>query len=102
MKWIASIQEKFVIFMWKITPDCAEMSRLSSKGLDQPLGFRMWLRMRLHFIICVWCRRYYKQLRFMHHAAPGLHDHGPEGTRVGLSADAKKRLKESLRKAGES
>ena len=97
MKWKKVIQDSFVSGMWKITPNCAEMSRLSSQSLDQPLGLMTRIRMRLHYVICVWCRRYSKQVRFVHKAAPELDAKAVQHSKVGLSDEAKKRLKAALK-----
>ena len=92
MKMMDSLRKHWVRWVWKHTPNCAEMSRLASKSFDgpQPLGTR--LRMRLHSVLCVWCKRYRKHLRFLRTAAPGLDDHLdlPGGGR--LSPEAKRRI----------
>ena len=74
MKIIATIKERSEVWVWQHTPHCTEILRLASQSLEQPLSFRTRLKMRLHFLICVWCERYDKQLKFLHHAAAHL-DH---------------------------
>jgi hypothetical protein len=96
MKALESFKLRWITWVWKHTPDCAEMARLSSRRLDAPLPLAMRLRMRLHFLICVWCHRYLKQLELLHEHAHGAHEHFPEFVRHGLPAAAKRRIVERL------
>ncbi len=98
MKLFASIKTKFVVWVWSHTPTCAEMSRLTSRALDQPLTLKMRLKMRLHFVICAWCRRYFEQINFLHTHASRLGVQMAELPGRGLTADAKTRIKTQVRK----
>lgn len=74
-------------------PNCREAARRQSRALDQPLDLREKIGLRLHLLACSWCRRYGRQLRFLHHAA---HDHADElhsAAPQGLSPEARARLK---------
>ncbi len=53
--------------------------------------------MRLHYLICVWCERYYKQIRFLHRAAHEHPDELNQATPRRLSCEARARLKRTLR-----
>lgn len=97
MKRGSSIKERFVLWVWRHTPNCAEMSRLASQRLDRRLPWRVRLQMRLHFVICVWCRRYFKQLDFLHRQAPRSEAHLAGSARRGLSPAAKQRIVQRLR-----
>lgn len=90
MKIFQPIKTRLVVWVWNHTPNCAEMSRLASKAIDQPLPWWIRLKMRLHFLICVWCQRYYKHLKFLHRAAP--HFDNQTATHRGLSAEARRRM----------
>lgn len=83
--------------LWKLMPTCVEMSRLSSHSLDKPLSLQVRLRMRLHFLVCSWCRRYQNQLRFLHRAAPLLHDRNVNSPQPTLSPAARQRIVQRLR-----
>jgi len=98
MKLFASLKTKFVIWVWNHTPSCAEMSWLTSRALEQPLTFKMRLKMRLHFVICAWCRRYFEQINFLHTHAPRMGMQLGELPGRGLSLDAKSRIKTQVRK----
>lgn len=100
MKLFASLKTKFVVWVWKHTPNCAEMSRLTSRALEQPLTIKMRLKMRLHFVICAWCRRYFEQINFLHNTAPKLGMLMEELPGRGMSVEAKRRIKERIRACG--
>ena len=100
MKLIASLKTKFVVWVWKHTPSCAEMSRLTSRALEQPLTIRLRLKMRLHFVICAWCRRYFEQINFLHANAPRLGLQMEELRGRGMSVEAKQRIKKRIRASG--
>ncbi len=98
MNLFAQLKTKFVIWVWNHTPSCAEMSRLTSRALDQPLTLKLRLKMRLHFVICAWCRRYFEQINFLHTHAPRMGLRLDELPGRGLSSDAKSRIKTEVRK----
>ena len=98
MKLIESIKMRCVVWVLNRTPNCVEMSRLASRSLDRPLSLGLRLRMRLHHLICVWCRRYARQLRFLHRAAPRMQEELEQASAYRLSEDAKRRMIERLLK----
>lgn len=53
--------------------------------------------MQLHYLICVWCKRYFKQLKFLHAVAPHFDEHAEIPMGRGLSAEAKLRILQRLR-----
>lgn len=60
-----------------------------------PLGKR--LKVRMHYWICVWCKRYEQQLKFLREA---MHKHpAPDEPSPGaaLSSDARQRIKAAPR-----
>ena len=64
--------------------------------LDHPLSPAKRLGLWLHLLICKWCRRYGKQIRFLREAA---HEHGEELTAPApqqLSPGARERIKRKL------
>jgi len=96
MKVFERIKTLSIVWIWNHTPNCAEMSRLASKGIDQPLSRWTRLKMRLHYLICVWCERYSKHLKFLHRATPRAEDQIDGLADRGLSAEAKRRIIERL------
>ena len=99
MKLFGWLKTRFVIWVWNHTPTCAEMSRLTSRALEHPLTFKTRAKMRLHFVICAWCRRYFEQINFLHHNAPRLGLELGEFPGRGMSAEAKQRITQRI-KAG--
>lgn len=84
-------------FQWLIknTPSCKETAELLSRGMESPGSLFTRIKLRLHFIICRWCRRYMAQVRFLRRA---MRQHALRAESAGpaLSAEARERLKQSL------
>ena len=99
MKIIATIKERWEVWVWQHTRHCTEILRLASQSLEQPLSFRTRLKMRLHFLICVWCERYDKQLKFLHRACSHASHQDETLPGRGLSAEARQRIVERLKTA---
>jgi hypothetical protein len=94
-----SLKTRLVAGILRHTPNCAEMARLASRALEQPLPWRTRLRMRLHYVICAWCERYARHLRFLHRAAPHLHEPPAALSPRCLSDDARRRIIQRLQEA---
>ena len=92
MKTVATLKARLAIWIWNHTPTCVEISRLASRAQEQPLGWRMRLKMRLHFLICVWCKRYCQHLDWLHKTLPSLNEHTEGLSTRGLSPEAKQRI----------
>lgn len=76
------------------TPPCGEVTQLLSQSLEQPLSLRQRIGIRLHYLICIWCERYMRQLHLLRDA---MHRHPHETDAApSLSAKARARLKRSL------
>lgn len=88
----SSLQTGFRILL----PTCRQASRLQSDALDQPLSLPKRFGLRLHLLVCKWCRRYGKQIRFLRQAAHEHPDEVNESTPHTLSREARERLKRSL------
>src|SRR5689334_15809724 len=86
----------------RITPSCQDMTRLLSEAMDSPLPLRIRIKMRLHFLICKWCERYKNQLLFLRQAlrrSPDEVRSEAAGSSAALSAEAKDRLKQIIRRS---
>lgn len=99
MKIIEALKTRWIVWVWNHTPTCAEMSRLASLSLDQPASLKDRFKMRLHYLICVWCERYQKHLSFLHRAAPQLPYQLETAAHRTLSVDAKQRMVQRLHAA---
>ena len=96
MKIFDSLKIRWIVWMWNHTPNCAEMSRLASRSMEEPQSMRTWLKMRLHYLICEWCKRYFTQLRFLHQAAPHLGELAGTVPVRSLSVEARRRIVQRL------
>src|SRR6266498_3607165 len=80
-----------------VMPTCLEASRLQSIALDQPVPLPKRFGLRLHLLVCKWCRRYGKQIRFLRRAAHEHSDELNEAAPRRLSSEARERLKRAIR-----
>ena len=100
MQKLKRLASAFKTGLRMLLPNCREASRLQSEALDHPLSLPQRLGLRLHLLICKWCRRYAKQIRFLRQA---VREHPDEvnGPPQGLSREARERLKRSLHNESE-
>jgi hypothetical protein len=75
------------------------MTGLISQSQDATLPRRTRWKMKLHFMLCLWCRRYRKQLHFLRRSLLVMAAKEPDSLSQTLPADAKERLQEALKKA---
>ena len=52
--------------------DCKHTTRLVSQGLDRELAFGERVALRVHFALCVGCRRASRQMQFLRRAVQRL------------------------------
>jgi hypothetical protein len=72
------------------------MTRLISQSMDCRLPFSTWARMKLHYIICVWCERYAEQIAFVKSAAHGFAKNATNSGAETISPERKKRLQADI------
>lgn len=84
----------------ELSPDCREATRLQSQALDRPLGLGQRIGLRIHLVLCKWCRRYGKQIEFLRSAAHRHEEHEPPLPPQSLRAEARERIKRRLRETG--
>jgi len=83
--------------MAELSPSCGTAARLQSEALDHKLTWQQRLGLRLHLVLCKWCRRYGKQIGFVHNV---VHSHPDEVTSAiprQLSDEARERIRQKLR-----
>ena len=80
-----------------LSPTCKEASRLQSQALDRKLSLMQRIGLRMHLLICGWCRRYGKQIGFLHDAAREHPDQFYQLLPHTLSQDAREQMKQRLR-----
>lgn len=73
------------------------MSHLQSEAIDHSLPPLKRAAMGLHLLVCSWCRRYGKQIRFIHCAAREHPGELQDAQAQSLSPEARERIKRSLK-----
>jgi hypothetical protein len=81
----------------QLSQNCREASRAQSQAIDHVLPPAKRLGVWLHLLICKWCRRYGKQIRFLRVAAHEHHEELAEAAPQKLSREALERIKRRLR-----
>ena len=75
---------------------CQGASRLQSEALDAKPALSKRAGLWLHLLVCKWCRRYGKQIRFLRDAAREHPDELVKAVPQKLSAEARERIKQRL------
>ena len=75
------------------------MAPLMSESLERRLGVLEHLKLRLHLLVCSWCARYLKQIRFLGQLVSQGEFNGPDDNAgaLKLNDEARQRISESLR-----
>jgi hypothetical protein len=86
-----------VLFICRFTPTCPEVTRILSLGMDKELPLITRIKLRIHYLMCSFCERYAKQLKYMRTVAREFPEKVGEVSDATLPADAKQRMKAALR-----
>ena len=86
-----------MLLICRFTPTCPEVVRILSLGMDKELSLMMRIKLRVHYLMCSFCQRYMKQLKYMRTVAREFPEKIGEVSDATLSAEAKARMKEALR-----
>src|SRR5216684_5216658 len=97
MKSPADILKPLAEAFGELSPTCRQVARLQSEALDHPLSFRRRLGLGVHLLLCKWCRRYGKQIRFLRTAAHQHAEHESHSPPQPLSTETRERIKQRLR-----
>jgi hypothetical protein len=76
---------------------CKQYTELASRALDEPLTFSEKLRSNIHWVLCLVCRRFNKQIKLIHTQCNYLANQEPI-TNIELSDAAAKRISEAISK----
>ena len=90
--------------MNKISPTCDIITKKISESMDHKISLRSRLKIRLHVMFCILCRRYQRQLTTMHTLfelrlqgeAENILPKGPT-----LTNEARERIKQNLRRSAD-
>jgi hypothetical protein len=91
-----SLRSKIGDIKAALMPDCRDASRIQSEQLERPLPATRRFGLFVHLLICKWCRRYGRQIRFMRSAAHEHPEKLAEADSRPLSDDARERIKSRL------
>ena len=97
MNWFAKLLNTLTRGMAALSPDCRQASRLQSEALDHKLPILQGVGLRFHLLLCKWCRRYGKQIRFLRDAAHEHPDELAQPASPKLPDTARERIKQKLR-----
>ena len=86
-----------MLLICRFTPTCPEIVRILSLGMDKQLSLMMRMKLRIHYLMCSFCQRYMKQLKYIREVSREFPDKIGEVSDASLSADAKERIKAVLR-----
>lgn len=73
------------------------MIRILSLGMDNKLSLLTRMKLRIHFLMCSFCERYMKQLKYMRDVAHEFPEKIGDVSDATLPSEVKQRMKESLR-----
>ena len=65
--------------------------------MDKQLSLTMRVKLRIHYLMCSFCERYMKQLKYIRQVSREFPEKIGEVSEAKLSNEAKQRLKEALR-----
>jgi hypothetical protein len=91
------LERMLVSFIAKHTPTCREVVRLLSQSMEAKLPLSTRIKIRFHYLICVWCYRYREQLRALRKVTSSLSEHAEEFGQETLPYSSKERMKQALR-----
>jgi len=79
-----------------LLPSCRDASRLQSEALDRELSCSKRFGLSLHLLVCKWCRRYGKQIRFLRESAHEHPEKLSDAVPQRLSNEARERIKRRM------
>jgi len=86
-----------VLLICRFTPTCPEVVRILSLGMDKERALMMRIKLQIHYLMCSFCERYMKQLKYIRQVSREFPEKIGEISEAKLSTEAKERLKEALR-----
>ena len=65
--------------------------------MDKQLSLTMRIKLRIHYLMCSFCQRYMKQLKYIRQVSREFPEKIGDVSDASLPADAKERIKAALR-----
>jgi hypothetical protein len=91
------IQLQIVLLICRFTPTCPEVVRILSLGMEKRLSLMMRIKLRIHYLMCSFCERYMRQLKYIREVSREFPNKVGEISDASLTADAKERMKAAMR-----
>jgi len=91
------IQLQIVLLICRFTPTCPEVVRILSLGMEKRLSLMMRIKLRIHYLMCSFCERYMRQLKYIREVSREFPNKLGEISDASLTADAKERMKAAMR-----
>src|SRR5262245_2773030 len=88
--WLSKLSRGLTL----LSPTCKEATRLQSSAMDRKLSLFEKIGLRLHLLLCAWCRRYGAQLKFLRSAARQCEENSELPQK--LSPEARERIRQKL------
>jgi hypothetical protein len=96
LTWHVRILKSIVRRFADLSPGCKEAARLQSRALDHPLTRSQKIGLRVHLMLCKWCRRYGKQIAWLRAASRQFARDDPSRTLQSLSPEARARINRKI------
>ncbi|MEP6685783.1 MAG: hypothetical protein ABJB22_03320 [Verrucomicrobiota bacterium] len=90
-------QLQIVLMICRFTPTCPEVTRILSLGMDNDLSLIMRIKLRIHYLMCSFCQRYMKQLKYIRAVSREFPEKIGEVSGPTLSDAAREQMKAALR-----
>lgn len=84
----------------RLIPSCREVTQLVSESMEESLPLTKRMGVKLHLLMCVWCRRYRQQLLLMRQMIRrylARLEAGRAEPTISLPAQARQRIERALR-----
>jgi hypothetical protein len=91
------LQLQIVLLICRFTPTCPEVAKILSQGMDKELSLMTRMKLRIHYLMCSFCERYMKQLKYIRKVSREFPEKIGDVSGASLPADAKARMKAALR-----
>jgi hypothetical protein len=91
----SSLRKFFRQWLLRTLQPCRKVVPLMSESLERRLSPHEWFSVHLHLLVCAWCARYLKQIKFLRSLLRG---HRATSTELvpSLAADARARIAAAL------
>ena len=86
-----------MLFICRFTPTCPEVIRILSLEMDKDLSFIVRMKLRIHYLMCSFCERYMKQLKYIRQVSREFPEKIGEVSDASLPPEAKAQMKAALR-----